>query len=227
MRSQQFLAGMKKALPIVLGYLPLGLAYGVLAREAGLSIAETVLMSIIVYAGSAQFIAISLLSAGASGPTIVFTTFLVNLRHLLMSASLVPYLQHFSQKLLAIISFEITDETYAVAMSHFRNHRPDSAFYLGLHLTSHLSWVTSSFLGGAFGVILKEPEKFGLNFALPAMFIALLIMQIKHRRDWIIAVIAGGLALTFAKLVPGNWYIILATVLAATLGVLLERWKLD
>ncbi|MGI9953161.1 AzlC family ABC transporter permease [Moorellaceae bacterium AZ2] len=216
--------GMRSAFPIVLGYLPLGFVYGVLAREAGLDLMTTVLMSLLVYAGSAQFIAVSLLASGAAFSSIIFTVFLVNLRHLLMSASLVPYLRRYHPALLALLTAEITDETFAMAMAHYTHHRPSLFYHFALHLTSHFSWVLASLLGGLTGNILGDPNRLGFNFALPAMFIILLIFQLKNKKTLLVAGIAASLSIAFALLLPGNWNIILAACLAAAIGVALEPW---
>ncbi|MBE3581439.1 MAG: AzlC family ABC transporter permease [Thermoanaerobacteraceae bacterium] len=216
--------GLQGALPIVLGYLPLGFVYGVLAREAGLDLLNTVLMSLFVYAGSAQFIAVSLLAGGAATPSIIFTVFLVNLRHLLMSASLAPYLRRHHPGLLALLSAEITDETFAMAMAHYAHHKPSLFYHFALHLASHSSWVLASLLGGLTGNILGDPGRLGFNFALPAMFIILLILQLKDKRTLLVAGVAAFLSVAIALHLPGNWNIILAACAAATIGVALEPW---
>lgn len=216
--------GLKSAFPIVLGYLPLGFVYGVLAREAGLDLFTTVLMSVFVYAGSAQFIAVSLLASGAAALSIIFTTFLVNLRHLLMSASLVPYLRRYHPSFLALLSAEITDETFAMAMAHYADHKPSLLYHFTLHLTSHFSWVLASFLGGLSGNLLGDTSRLGFNFALPAMFIILLTLQLKNKKTLLVAGIAGALSVAIALFLPGNWNIILAACLAATIGVAVEPW---
>ncbi len=211
--------GMFAALPIVLGYLPVGFAYGVLAREAGLSIFETVMMSLLVYAGSGQFIAVGMITASSSAPAIIFTVFLVNLRHLLMSASFIPHLKGFSTKVLALLSYEITDETYAVAISHFQRNKANLKYHAALNMTAHISWAIAGFFGGLFGNLITNPEGLGINFALPAMFIALLVMQVKSKLTIVVAISAGILSVLMKFYAVGNWNIILATVIAATLGV--------
>jgi len=220
----QLLAGARSALPIIMGYLPLGFAYGVLARSIGLTVLETVAMSVIVYAGSSQFIAVGLLAAQASPLTIIFTTFLVNLRHLLMSASLVPYLRGVSQPLLALIAYELTDESFAVATTYYQEHQASPYFQLGLNFTAQVAWVTSSLVGATVGNLIEEPARYGLDFALPAMFVALLVMQLKNKGAWLVAAVGGGLAAVIGASVPGNWHIMIATVVAATLGVVSEKW---
>ncbi|APC08408.1 AzlC family ABC transporter permease [Neomoorella thermoacetica] len=222
--SFYFTQGFRAALPIVLGYLPLGFAYGVLAREAGFSLWETVLLSVFLYAGSGQFIAVSLFSNGVALAAIIFTVFLVNLRHLLFSASFVPHLRRFKPAVLALLAAEITDETFAVAISHYADHDPRLPYHFGLHLTAHSSWVLASLLGGLAGNLIGDPARFGFNFALPAMFIILLVMQLKDKKTLLVAGLAAVFSVAIALVWPGNWNIILATVLAATLGVILEPW---
>ena len=136
MKRRDFLKGIKGATPIVLGFLPIGLAFGVLAVQAGLSIAEVFLMSLLVYAGSSQFIAVGLIGAGASIGAIIITTFLVNSRHILMSASLAPYMKKISNKLLTIIGFGVTDETFAVAIGEVPQVENKAGYFLGLSITS-------------------------------------------------------------------------------------------
>jgi len=221
--TRSFAHGVKSAVPIVLGYIPIGFAYGVIARGIGLTVPEATAMSILVYAGSAQFIATGLLAAGAGPMTIIATTFLVNLRHLLMSAALLPGLRHLSPKLLAVLSFGITDESFAVASLELENARNAGSFLLGLNLTSYVSWIASSAGGAWFGSLFPDTDRFGLDFALPAMFIALLIFQIREHRYWVVAILAGIASVGLALLLPGNWNIILATLVGATVGMVMER----
>lgn len=197
MKRRDFLKGIKGATPIVLGFLPIGLAFGVLAVQAGLSIAEVFLMSLLVYAGSSQFIAVGLIGAGASIGAIIITTFLVNSRHILMSASLAPYMKKISNKLLTIIGFGVTDETFAVAIGEVPQVENKAGYFLGLSITSHLSWVASTVIGAIAGNLIPNPEVLGLHFALPAMFIGLLVLQLSNRLSYLIAAIALVLSLFF------------------------------
>ncbi len=225
MSQKVFIQGIKKASPIVLGYVPIGLAFGVMAVQQGLTVLEIFLMSLLVYAGSAQFIAAGMMAAQASIGGIIATTFLVNLRHLLMSASLSPYLKGVSPLLQSIISFGITDETFAVGITEVKRERWGSSFFLGLHFTSHLSWIISTVLGGVLGNLIPNPDKLGLDYALPAMFIGLLLMQMNNRREVLVALFSGALSIGLLTLLEGNWNIILATITGATIGVVMEGWK--
>lgn len=218
------LHGLQAALPVLLGYAPIGVAYGVLAHQAGLTLGEATALSLFVYAGSSQFIAIALWQAGAGYLTIVFTTFLVNLRHFLMSAALSPHLGRYSKRWLAVFGGLLTDETFAVHATRLRRGKPEYAgpALLALNHAAHLTWVATSVVGFLAGAALGDPRRLGLDFALPAMFIALLFLQLRRKLDLAVAAAAAALSLGLPFLVPGRWNVLLAAVAAATLGVFLE-----
>ncbi|MBT9140183.1 MAG: Inner membrane protein YgaZ [Dehalococcoidia bacterium] len=224
--TQVLLAGAKKAIPIVLGYLPLGFAYGALASVAGISLPLIVVMSLLVFAGSAQFISVSMLAVGAGAASIVATVFLINLRHLLMSASLAARLTKFPTKLLPLLAFWLTDENYAVACGELREGEKNHLYMLGLFGTAYAGWVVGSALGGMFGGFFSSVNAaITLEYALYAMFIFLLVIQITERKLFFAACVSGALSLFFYLSIPGSWYIMLATICTATLGVLAEKWS--
>ena len=214
--------GVKAATPIVLGYLPVGLAFGVLARRAGLTPPEAGLMSLLVYAGSSQFIAVEMISKGALWFPIVVTTFLVNLRHLLMSSTLSLYLNKKSLRTLALLAAQLTDESFAVAMSNRSKFAHGFAYLFGLQVTSQLAWITGS-VGGAFFGGLIDHEGYGLPFALPSLFICLLVLQIRSPVHFWMMMTAGVSSLIFKATFSGNGYIVLATLLTLGIGVLIHR----
>ncbi|NLO38064.1 MAG: AzlC family ABC transporter permease [Ruminiclostridium sp.] len=222
---KQWQIGLKASVPILLGYIPIGLAFGILAAQQGLSVMDILVMSLFVYAGSAQFIAAAMMSSGADAVSIVMTTFFVNLRHLLMSASLSPHLKKISTRLQAVFAFGITDETFAVSGNYLQSHEATPGYFSGLHFASHTCWILSTVLGGIFGAQLTQATKWGLDFALSGMFIGLLLMQMKKARDLLVAVCAGALSLLAALTLKGNWNVIIAAVVAATVGMVAERWN--
>jgi 4-azaleucine resistance transporter AzlC len=112
--------GMRAVWPICIGYIPLGLAFGILAQKAGFDVLEIALMSVVVFAGSSQFIAVAMLAVGAAPLSIVLTTFMVNLRHVLMSSALAVYLHSVSRRFLSLFAYGVTDESFAVNMVKFR-----------------------------------------------------------------------------------------------------------
>ncbi|HEX3032458.1 MAG TPA: AzlC family ABC transporter permease [Bacillota bacterium] len=225
MSGSSFLQGAKKSVPIMLGYTPLGLAFGVVARTQGLSIWQTALMSLTSYTGSGQFIAVGMLGAGAGISAILLANMLVNLRYLLFSAAMTPYVSRIPAWLQALMSFGITDETFVVNMAQFDKQEADPGFILGVNTFAHLSWVLNSALGAAIGEMLPDINKFGVNYALTAMFIALLLLQIKDRVTMWVALLSGVFSLLIAHFFPGSSNIIMATVVAATIGVMVCRRK--
>jgi 4-azaleucine resistance transporter AzlC len=208
----------------VLGYLPIGFAYGILAQEAGLSFGNTVLMSVAVYAGASQFVAAGLFAGGVRPLSIVLTTFVVNLRHMIMSASLVPYLGQWRKRALSVFAYQLTDETFAVHATRFDSGVIDKWEALATNAFSQIAWVTGSWIGFVGGQFLADPRPWGLDYALPALFVALLVLQV---RNWVqvgVAVLAGTAAVALNHLGIAHWAVVLATLIAATAGALWESW---
>ncbi len=219
------LRGMQRSIPVVLCYLPVSFAFGVLAVKAGMSAFEALAMGIMVYAGSGQLIAVGLLAAGAGTANIIFTTFVVNLRHLLMSAAVSPYLAKWPRLSQALFAYEMTDETFAVHISHFGHESagdpafaPGRAETMALNFTAHASWFGGGFLGALFGDVLGDVKPYGFDFALAGMFISLVVPHFANSRLRMVALIAGVTSISFLLLGEKQWNVMLATVVAATVG---------
>lgn len=225
--NKSVLQGIRKSIPICLGYFPLGLAFGVIAQNYGMSALEVGLMSIVLFSGSGQFITVALMTIGASFWSIILTILLVNSRYLLFSATASLYLKRFPSWMVAIITSGITDETFVVSTMHFRETKVSGKFWLGLNITSHFAWISSTVLGVFVGNFIPNMEMFGLNFALPAMFIALFFMTAENRQMIGVGAVAGLLSLFFLNLGLTDANILLSTVIAATLGVVLKKWKIN
>jgi len=219
------LQALAPALPVVMGYLPIGFAYGVLAINAGLTPFETIAMSVIVYAGSAQLMAVSLFQAGINPFSIVATTFIINLRHLLFSASLAPYLEHWHKSQVAAFCYELTDETFGVHSLRFERGENTAGPSSAINLTCQLAWVVGTILGVVAGGLITDVKPFALDYALPAMFIALLILQIKAKLHLVVALTGGVVSMLLWLGGVTQWNVILATLLAATLGAGVETWS--
>ncbi len=212
--------------PIAFGYIPVGLAYGVLAGKMGLSTANTILMSLLVYAGSSQLIAVSLFAAAAAPASIILTTFVVNLRHLLMSAALSPHMGSWRKSALALFSYELTDETFAVHATRFAQGRMNVAETFRINMIAQTSWVLGTILGVLASGLITDVRPVGLDYALPAMFIALLVAQLKQPSHVVAALAGGGSALVMKLAGMSQWETILATLAGATLGMLAQsRWN--
>ncbi|MFP4976108.1 AzlC family ABC transporter permease [Paenibacillus sp. CN-4] len=225
-----FLRGVKDCLPTLLGYLSIGFAAGVVEKTAGLSMLEIALMSIILYAGSAQFIAAGMIQAASPAVSIIVTVLFVNLRHLLLSAALSPYFRHLSHVRNMLVGALLTDETFGVAITRAAERKQISERWMhGLNLTAYLNWIVANLAGAFLGEWITDPEAFGLDFALPAMFIGLLALTLLSRRTLRRDLIVGTAAAVIAVIVSLVWStgagVIAATVAASTIGVVLEKWK--
>lgn len=226
MRKQETIDGIKDAVPIVLGYLPLGFAFGVLATEAGMTVIQATVMSILCFTGAGQYIGIGVMQAGGAVLTAVIANLLVNLRYFLFSTSLVPHLKVVPTKIAAFLSYGLTDETYAVALNRYQS-KPATAYYMaGLNLTSHIGWIGSTLLGAVLGTLITNTDKIGLSFALPAMYTCLLVLLVSKRSEVIVAAISAILCLIVGYIYPASMAnlsnIIIATLIAATIGVMLH-----
>jgi 4-azaleucine resistance transporter AzlC len=217
--DSNFKNGVKDAVPIVLGYLPIGMAFGMLAVNKGLTPLQSTAMAIFIFAGSAQLVSIEMIASNASVAAIVAMTFLVNLRHLLLSASLSLHLRNLPLYYYPFLGFLITDESFAVGMSKISDQENKHRYFFGLGLTAYLGWVSSSAIGSFLTGFINFGSGGALDFVLPAMFIVLLVMQISSKNEIIVAVFSALLSISFALTIDGSWNIILATVMAAFLGV--------
>jgi 4-azaleucine resistance transporter AzlC len=222
--SPGIIEGLKLSFPIIIGYIPIGIAFGVLSSKVGVSAFNTIMMSLIVFAGSSQLIAVGLFLTGASAISIIITTFIVNLRHFLMTAALSPYLKSWRKLELAAFAFEVTDETFGIHAAMFTsdNYLKESAFTV--NVAAQISWLTGTWIGIIASQMITDIEKLALDFALPAMFIGLLVMATNNRTKALVAIIAGFLSVLFSQFHLEQWNVIIATLIGATLGVLLKKW---
>lgn len=217
--SNDFLSGIKSATGIAIGYLPVGMTYGILARTGGLSFIETISMSLMVYAGASQFVALNLIAMGIKPIQIVFTVFMVNLRHFLMSTSLSEKIGKSKPYLEALYSFGITDETFAV--SSLEEGKISPSFMFGLISIAYLSWVTSSGAGYLLGRGLPSVLKQGMSIALYALFIGLLVPSArKNKTVLLIAGLSGGLNSGLRLVLSTGWSLVVASLTAALFGSL-------
>ncbi|MED1795558.1 AzlC family ABC transporter permease [Brevibacillus nitrificans] len=228
--EESFLAGVRDCIPTLLGYLSIGFAAGVVEKTAGLSITEIALLSICLYAGSAQFIAAGMMAANGSASAIIITIFFVNLRHILLSAALSPYFRHLTPVRNMLIGTLLTDETFGVAINEAAKRKRISEKWMhGLNITAYANWIVANIAGAYLGQWIADPEKFGLDFALPAMFIGLLVLSMVSRKQWRLDIVVGisavVLAVGVSLVLGGNIGVIAATLIASTIGMVIERWK--
>jgi 4-azaleucine resistance transporter AzlC len=220
----EFREGMKAATPIVLGYLPVAIAFGVLARGAGVSSLEVGLMSLLVYAGASQFVAVEMISKGMVWFPIVLTTFFLNLRHLLMSSTFSLHFRKVPLRIVALLSAQLTDESFAMAMADPSKIANRPSYVFGLQMISQCAWVVGTVIGAFFGGLINQ-EGYGIPFALPSLLICLLVLQIKSSIHLGMMILSGVLSLLFRWALPGNWYIVLTAVAITCAGTVIEMLR--
>ncbi|HEU5014376.1 MAG TPA: AzlC family ABC transporter permease [Roseiflexaceae bacterium] len=220
---RDFRAGFVAMLPLWLGAAPFGVIYAVTALEAGLTPLQTLAMSLLVFAGASQFTAAGLFASGVAPLTIVITTLIINLRHVLLAASLAPYLRRAPAWFKALLAFQITDESYAVGTRAFLDGSGSPAYQFGANMSMYVIWPISTALGIALGSFLPDTAAYGLDLVFPLTFIALLVPLLRERVSVLVAVVAGVLTLGGALLLPGKWYILLAGIVASGVGAWLAR----
>lgn len=215
--------GVKRALPIVLGYVPVAFAFGVLAVKNNIPPGLAIAMSVFLFAGSGQFVAVGLWGAGVGAASVVLTVFVVNLRHLLMSASLAPHLKPMTRFQKFLFGYELTDETFGVHSTAFqRGWTLVVPTLYACNVTAHASWIGGTVVGVFFGGLIADVKPLGLDYALTAMFLALLVPQCRSRLHVLVALVGATLSVGLSLAGAGQWNVVIATVLAAALGAALR-----
>jgi len=221
-RSKHFWAGVRAEIPLLIGVFPFGMIYGALALNAGLSRTASQMMSSIVFAGSAQFITAQLVRDSAPGFVIVLSIAVLNLRHMLYSASLAPYLASLSTRWKVLLSYLLTDEAYAPTIIRYEKEgiSPYAHWFLfGAGLSLWSVWQVSTALGILLGAAI--PASWPLDFALPLTFIAMLVPVLKNHPA-IAAALSAGLVALVAYSLPYKLGLILAALVGIAVGTLLE-----
>ena len=222
---EQFWAGVRAEAPLLVGVFPFGMIYGALALNAGLSASAAQMMSSIVFAGSSQFITTQLVHESTPGLIIVLTIAVVNLRHMLYSASLAPYFASLPTRWKTLLSYLLTDEAYAATIIHYEKEgmtRYGHWFLLGAGFSLWFTWQVSTALGIFLGTAI--PESWSLDFALPLTFIAMVVPVLKTRPA-IAAALSAGVVALLAYSLPYKLGLILAALIGITVGTVLEGRK--
>ncbi|GEO47922.1 AzlC family ABC transporter permease [Companilactobacillus kimchii] len=224
-------SAMKDTLPTVFGYIGIGISFGIVAASAGMSVLMATLMSLIVYAGSAQFILVSLLAIGTPIVSIVLSVFLVNSRMILMSMTTANFFKKNSIFENIIIGSLITDESFALSMNklNYTDGKLSFKWFNTVNLLAYLVWAASTMVGAMLGKVISNPEKLGLDFALVAMFIGLLYLQLISDKSISLKVqlivVAIMLPLVYFGLIfiSSDLLILVVTLIGCALGVILKH----
>ncbi|MFD1486003.1 AzlC family ABC transporter permease [Lacticaseibacillus baoqingensis] len=226
-----FRAGLKDVVPTLFGYIGVGLAFGIVAHTSHLSVWLVLLMSLLVYAGSAQFVITSMLLVGSPIGAIVTSTILINARMSLMSMTVAPYLKQESFGQNILIGSLLTDETFALSMNKLNQtgHKLKPAWFHSANVCAYLVWAISTVIGALLGSLIPDAKAFGLDFAVVAMFIGLLYLQMITDRSKPLLrhlTVAGFVALlmiVLMRFMPGSTAILVATILGCLFGMAVER----
>ena len=202
--------GLVASLPLVPSVFIYATVFGGLAVQAGLRPLEVWAMSLFVFAGSAQFVAVPMIAAGASPLAVIVTTYIVNMRHYLMAATLAPSFRGIARGWIALVAHFVNDESFAIAAA--RRSPPDPGVFVGSAMAIAGAFFVGVPIGTELGGLAKEPEKWGLDFAFPAVFVALVAVQLRRSGDWLVAIAAAAVAVVIASVLPGNWHIVVAGV---------------
>jgi 4-azaleucine resistance transporter AzlC len=222
-QRRALLEGVRDTLPLLLGAMPFGIIFGALSITNGLSVLLTLALSSVVFAGSAQFIAVGLIAQGVGVPLIVLTTAVVNLRHALYSASLGPFMRGLSQRWLVPLGFFLTDETFAVVFRRWYERKPHAAWYqLGSSLAMYANWQLMTIIGIVAGTSLDGITEWGLDFAMVVTFIGIVVPLIVTRSMLACAVVAAVVGVA-AQGLPHNLGLMVAAVVGILAGVVTER----
>ncbi len=218
--------GVRAAVPLIVGYVPLAITFGLIGNSSGLSFIEVMLMTMFIYSGAGQFMILSLMAAGTGFFEIIFTTVLLNSRMFLMATSFVNKIEESLGKAKLYTALTITDETFSVSM--FRLKKPTKDYMLGLNTAAFISWIAGAVIGYFFGSILPDLVKEGLGITLYAMFASMLMPDLKNSWKLTFAVLfSGGInsLITYSKVLPEGWGVILGIVIASLFCAVFFRRK--
>ncbi|MEB3358380.1 MAG: AzlC family ABC transporter permease [Synechococcales bacterium] len=232
-RRSEFFSGIKAISPITLGVVPFGMIAGITAVESGLTGGEAIAMSVLVFAGASQLAGVQLLASGAPLLVIWLTTLMINLRFTMYSASLAPHLRGLSTCHKILLAYMLTDQGYAMCISYYdrtaqASDRPHLTtvekawFFGGVATTIWIVWQVSTALGAILGTGI--PESWSLDFAIPLIFLGVIVPAIRHRASVAAALTAGAIAIV-AHPLPLNLGLIAGSLVGIAAGVGVERWQ--
>ncbi len=220
-QKTQYLMGMRAGIPVLFGFIPVGIAYAIMAQQAGFSPAETVFMSLAVFAGASQMMAAGMYAQGAGLVAIILATFILNLRHLIMSACVVNKMRGSRLLLRLLAAFGVTDESFAI-FTTLPQSQAGVMYFLGLITVTYSSWVGGSAIGAVASGFLPPLLSASLGIALYAMFIALLLPKVRGNfRLGLLVILTAVCNTLLCQVLSSSWALILSTLLGALAGVFL------
>lgn len=216
------IAGFRQSIALLVAIFSSGAVFGIMARQAGLRLSESIFMSGFVFAGASQFASLDLWITPLPLLTIILTTLAINLRYILMGAALHPWFKHLSTPQIYGSLFFMGDESWALAMREFSSGGTNASLMIGSGISQSIVWVSSTAVGYLLSTSVKNPAKWGFDFVFTAAFVAILSSMWKKKLDLVPWGVSAVFALIVSILFPGKWYI-LAGGIAGTIAGYLRR----
>lgn len=218
-KKTQFLEGVRAGIPVILGFVPVGIAYAIMARQAGLTVPQTCGMSMMVFAGASQMMAVGMYAQGAGIFAIVLATFILNLRHLIMSTCVMNRMKDGGPVFRLLAAFGVTDESFAIFTTEDRD-KCTVSYLLGLIIITYASWNVGTFIGAVASDLLPAIVSASLGIALYAMFLGLLMPNLTHnRRLGALVALTAVCNTVLCQFMASSWALILSTLLCAFVGI--------
>lgn len=222
--QNDFLAGVRATLPILLGVIPFAMITGVAATGVGLSVLDAFGMSVMIAAGASQLAMLQLMKSGSPWIILVLTAWIINLRFIMYSAALAPSLQKLKTQQKLLLAYMLSDQAFGISMGYFATHKDVNRrwFYFGTALTVWATWQVGAIAGSLLGTLI--PSSWGFDFAFPLSFMALMFSALSDR-PMVAAAVAGGLTAVLGKGLPYNLGLILAVLIGVGCGLLAENMQ--
>jgi len=217
--KKQFIAGLRAGIPVIFGFVPVGIAFAIMARQAGFTVWQTCGMSIFVFAGASQMMAVGMFAQGAGLLAMILATFILNLRHVIMGTCIMNRMSDGTPLSRALVSYGVTDEGFAIFTTE-KKENCTLMFFFGLLITTYLSWQAGTFIGAVASNFLPEILSASLGIALYAMFIGLLTPNLTG--NWKLGALVALTAVCnsiLSQLMAASWAMIASTLLCALIGV--------
>ncbi len=222
MQKKEMILGAKQIAPLLVGAIPFGMSTGLYSVESGFSVFESFLMSVFIFAGASQVATVNLLSTDAPLWIVIATAGLINLRFLIYSATVSPFIHKASRSLRTFMAYAMTDHAFIIITREKYTGQDRSAYYLGACMLVWLVWQIAFLVGSIFGKVI--PESWSLEFSLPLVFLFFTVPLLKTKENVIAAAVAALSAIIFVPLLPIQSGLIVSILCGAFAGIAAKKF---